>query len=293
MRLSRPGTPELSFVLKAWVFGLAIISLGFCSPARADILFVGMFRNNESLQTANGNSLSNIGSFFFSGLNSSNPNDFTAVQMGYPGPGSPQALSPTSSTTFGFQTPFLADQAAMDAAYPFGTYSFAATGTPPGLASFDYLSDTYPLSQPYLAGNTYSNLQGMNAAADFAFQFSPFTTGNVASESFIFFTIFDDTANAFVFSQNFLAPTTTGLVLPGGTLQPGHNFRYQLIFDNRVFVPSPGAEDDAQIGFDLRADGNFSTAAAVPEPASMLLFAIGALAAGWPVLRQRRARQSA
>ena len=80
----------------------------------------------------------------------------------------------------------------------------------------------------------------------------------------MFFTIFDYTANGFVFDAGFQPSTTTSLVLPANTLQPGRQYAYELIFSDRVFVPSPGAIFDAQIGFDVRTMGVFTTAVAPP-----------------------------
>jgi len=273
--------------MRASLFGLAALFVACAPSAHAGISAVNMFRNDSYLQTGNGNTLSVSGSFFSVGLMSTNPNDFSSVQLTYPGPGSPVNLSQTNPTTFAYQTGFLANQAAMDAAYPFGTYVFSASGG--ATTSFSYSGDAYPLSLPYLAGTNYSDLQGMNSAAPFAFQFSPFVTGNVADSSNIFFTIFDFTTNTFVYDQNFLPSSTTGLLLPAHTLQPGQTYGYELIFDNRLLnLPSPGAVFEAQIGFDLRGDGTFTTApAAVPEPASLLLLVPGCLLTGWFAVRQR------
>jgi hypothetical protein len=208
--------------------------------------------------------------------------------MTYPGPGSPVGLSPISSTDFRYQTPFLPNQAAMDAAYPFGTYQFNATGGSAGPAStsFNYTADHYPQSLPYLTGTDYSRLQGMNPNAPFQFHFSPFVTGTGVDDSFMFLTIFDRTTNTFAFVDSFLPPTTTGLTLAAGTLQLDHQYTYELIFSNRLLTPSPGATFDAQIGYDLRTEGNFTSA--VPEPVPLLLLVQGAACSAWVLYRRRR-----
>lgn len=259
--------------------------------ARADISFVDMFRNGEFLQTGNGNTLTPIGYFFSTRLTSTDANEFSTVQMTYPGPGSPVFLSQVGPTLWQYQTGFLPDQAAMDAAFPFGTYQYDATGGMGTLTtSFDYTQDFYPQTTPYLDGTTYAALQGMNASAPFNFLFSPYDPGMGAAEAFLFLTIFDYNLNAFVYSAGFLPPTTTGLTLPANTLQPGDNFAYELIFSNRFFTDSPGADFAAQIGYDLRTTGTFSTAApaAVPEPASVVLFGFGCFGLAGYALRRRR-----
>ncbi len=64
---------------------------------------------------------------------------------------------------------------------------------------------------------------------------------------------------------------------------------YELIFSNRVLVPSPGANFDAVIGFDLRTEGSFFTSS-VPEPASLALLLEGAAClVGLTLWRRREA----
>lgn len=277
----------MRFVLARAVLGL-MIAAGSAAPVRADISFVNMFRNDAFTQTDNGNSLSVLGSFLSLGLTSTGPNNYNTVLATYPGPASPVALVPVNPTLFAYQTGFYPTQAAMDADFPTGTYTFDATnasGT--DTASFVYASDAYPLTRPYLTGTNYTDLQGMNAGASFAFQFSPYTPHPSANAAFRFFTIFDFTANAFVYNAGFLPPATPGLTLPANTLLPGRQYAYELIFSDRVFLPSPGAAFDAQIGYDLRTSATFTTA--VPEPSLlwMVVTAIGFTACG--LLRRRQA----
>jgi hypothetical protein len=163
----------------------------------------------------------------------------------------------------------------MDAAFPFGTYQFSATnGVITDTTSYSYTSDDYSRSLPYLTGTDYSNLQGMNSSHPFTFHFSPFVTGNQANFSFIFLTIFDFTLGHFVYDAGFLPATTTSLVLPANTLAPGHSFSYELDFSNRDIVGSPGVVFPAELGFDVRTHGLFSSSS-VPEPSSALLAVLG------------------
>jgi hypothetical protein len=276
--------------LLRYVLGLVILAAGSATTAKADISFLDMGRNNAYLQTANGNSLSYTGSFFAVDLTSVNPGDYNAVQLSYPGAGSPQDLTQTGPSTFHFQTALLPSQAAMDSAYPTGTYAFqASNGSTMDTASLTYSSpDYYSQSQPYLAGTNYSGLQGVNAHAAFTFQFSPFVTGTLpaGSSSFIFLTVYDVTTNTTVYSQSFLPSTTTSVTMAANTLTPGDSYSSELIFDNRLDVPSPGAEFNAPILFDVRSDV-FFTASSVPEPASMVLFAPACAFLVWMGVRRR------
>jgi hypothetical protein len=264
----------------AGVFALLMCLCFLSSTARAGVSSLYMGRNDSWSQTGNGSMLSPIGSFFSMDLFSDNPNEFDTVQMTYPGLGSPVFLLQVGPTVFHYQTPYLANQAAMDAAYPMGTYQFAASlgGGTPTTTSLPYQSDYYPQSLPYLAGTNYHDLQGMNVHLPFTFQFSPFVTGSLPtnSASWIFLTIYDYTKGAFVFNQGFLPSTTTSLVLPANTLTPGDTFGYELIFDNRALnLPTPGTTFGGQISYDYRADGLFT--AAVPEPTTAVLLTPAAI----------------
>jgi hypothetical protein len=273
-----------------WV--LALVALFAAAPSAAgEISSVDMVRSGFATQTGNGNSTSSTGFGFDTHLYSASPGDFTAVQLTYP-PGTSVAMTMTDPSTwdYGFGLPLFADQAAMDAAFPFGTYAYDATGAPSDSTAFDYTANDYPGAQPYLAGTDFTRLQGMNPAAPFRFHFSPYATDANANFQFIFLTIFDPIANAFVPLPNsgFLSNTTTGYTLAANALQANHPYEYELIYSNRVLAASPGANFDAQIGFDLRTSAFFDTGAAVlPEPGSIALVALGLGAAA---LRRRRSR---
>ncbi len=274
----------------AAVLGLAVAA----APAEAGISFLDSFRSESSMQTADGASTTLSGYFFTTSLHSDNGGDYTGVSLAYPGPGSPVALVQQSDpTVWLYQTSLLPDQATMDAAFPTGTYTYTATnGATSDVASFDYTADDYPLSQPYLTGTSYSDLQNLNAASTVNLTFSAFNTGGNASDSFIFFQIYDLTLGAFAYDAGFLPSTATGVTVNANTLVAGHDYRYELIFSNRDQTASPGAGFNAQLGFENRTYGLFSTAAVsigVPEPSTIVMLASGALVIGASRLRRKRA----
>jgi hypothetical protein len=124
----------------------------------------------------------------------------------------------------------------------------------------------------------------MDPAAAFDVHFSTYTTGALADDSYIFFTIFDLTDSVVAFSDGFLPPTTTELTIPASTLDPNHDFNYELIYSNRVSVPNSEATFDALLSFDLRTSGTFST---VPESASAFYITLLAVILGRMAWRLR------
>ncbi len=145
------GSAQRGMSFRLVAAGLAVLALSFSSGVKAQISFINMFRSGAYTQTNNGNSLSLTGFFFTTTLFSINPGDFTTATVTYPGPGSPAAMPLSSPTTFDLSSPFFADQAAMDLAYPMGTYLYNADGPAgPDSTSFDYSADHYPQSLPFL-----------------------------------------------------------------------------------------------------------------------------------------------
>ena len=181
---------------------MAALMLGGLPAVRADILFLNSFKNISYEQTGNGNSLSLNGTFYSADLNTSIPNSYSSVTMTYPAPGSPLNIPQVSSTDYHFQTASLPDQATMDAAFPFGTYSFTAVGGTTDTASFAYAADDYSASNPFLTGTDFTSLQGMNPSAAFTMHLNPFVNGSTANSSFVFVTVFDETTSTLAFDEH-------------------------------------------------------------------------------------------
>jgi len=278
--------------LRSSGLAVTIFATAMVAPVNAaSISFVDQFKNVSNLQTGNGNTLTGNGAFYSADLNSTVPNAYTSANFVYPGPGSPATLTvvPTSPTDYHFQTPSFANKAAMDTAFPFGTYTFHGINVGTDTASYSYTADDYAQANPFLTDTDFSSLQGMNASHAFTFHLSPFVTGSTASSSFIFLTIFDFNLGTFVFNDGFLAASTTTVVLPANTLAPGHSFVYELDYSNRDIITGTGGVFSPQLGFDIRTDGTFSTSAiATPEPATAAAGLIGlALIAGLAYVRRR------
>src|SRR5262245_21352586 len=121
-----------------------------------------MYRINQYKQTGDDASIVGNGSVIQFHFTSTSDGDYDSATLSYPGPGSPVAMFPSGPSFFIYVALF-ADQATMDAEFPFGTYSYEATGASgTDIATLDYTFDAYPASLPYLTGTDFTALQGMN-----------------------------------------------------------------------------------------------------------------------------------
>ncbi len=114
--------------------------------ARAnDISFLDAYGNIVYVQNSNSSPVTPIAAFYSADLNSTVAGAYTSASFTYPGAGSPQSLTETSptSTDYHFQTGDLASLAAMQALYPFGTYTFTGVnGSSTDTAGYDYTTTT-------------------------------------------------------------------------------------------------------------------------------------------------------
>jgi hypothetical protein len=263
--------------------------MSIASPLHASLTGVDLFKNVEYTQTSGAAPTTPVG--YFAALREfmANPGDFNQANVAYPGPASPQNLTLSNPTVFLFQTPFLPSQSAIDAAYPFGTYTYTAinTGTSNTQStSITYTTDAYTANIPALTAGTFNALQGMNAGSSFTLNFNSFTPNPSASVGETFLTIFGSS-----FGTTGLPNTATSLVLPANTLAPGTTYTYEVDFSDRISGNNNGVP--TTIGFDVRTDGTFTTASASPEPGSLVLAALGVAALAFGIRKRAVARQSA
>ncbi len=166
----------------------------------------------------------------------------------------------------------LASAGDLDAAYPAGTYTFTATaGTlAPSSGSIDFPESAqlgYSATVPYLTGNSFSSLQGMDSTANLTLTFDGFIGGTFANQVVTFFTVFDNTSGDVVFTENGSPSVFTASTIPGGVLLPDHAYAYSVTFSDRIVGTGLFGNDSAVTlaAFDLATSGFFQTAA-VPEP---------------------------
>lgn len=258
------------------VFAVAIVCLTAFSMQAAGIQEVDIFKNSLYNQTTGAAPASP--SFFFADLEltSQNAGDFTSVSVAYPGPGSPTSLPQVSPTFFSY-SPSFATQTAMNAAVPFGSYLFTANNSGTAFtqtATLNYTTDAFTTAIPALTAASFNALNGLNPTNALAIGFNSFTPNASATEGFTFFSISDGSGT--VFTDEFLAPNTTSLLLPAGTLAPNTTYTFELDFSDRIDGTDPGGVPTF-VGSDVRTDGNFTTGLVTPEPATVVLAACGLL----------------
>ena len=276
----------------------ALLALSASPGALAQgISYTNMFLNVGFTQTANGNNLVDDGAFFSTSAVADGSIPFSDASVSYPGPASPLSLTTSDGTNFGFQSYAYASKAAMDADFPQGDYVFTLqpvdTTQPPSTATLTLAADHYaPSGAPYLTGNSYSALQGMNAAQPITLSVSAFQTDNAAVASFVFLTVYDYTSSQWAYISPAMNASTTSLMLPANTLMAGHNYGYELDYSTRITPDSSGGDFASQIGYEMRTNGQFATAAAVPEPAVWLMLACGMGLLAWRKGADRRGAES-
>ena len=104
--------------------------------------------------------------YFDSWVNATSPADFSSVILNG-APGGPETLLPGFNTwIFEYETSTKLD---LDTAFPNQAYIISTSGGNLGTfnENISFGSDSYPTQAPYLTGNTFNNLQGMDSSQDF------------------------------------------------------------------------------------------------------------------------------
>jgi hypothetical protein len=273
MRVISTWTP---FVAAGFAVALA------AAPAHAQLNNVFTFRNLTNVQSgAGGSVLTPDSPFFNAGVSMANPGDFDSVTL--TSPNGTEPLAPTSPTSFGIG-PSFPDQAAMDAAYPFGDYVFTATNSVTSAAQTEtlhYTADAYAGDTPALDGASFDALQGLHTSHGLlTIDFNAQSPSPLATSSFTFFTIFGSNQGC-----GFLSPSAASCVIDPHALARGQTYTYELDFSDRVESSPNGTLNG--VDFDVRTDGSFTTSA-VPEPAAWAIMLIGLAAIGSVVRTRRR-----
>jgi hypothetical protein len=267
------------------VIAASLLVLMPLASAQAGIVGVNIFNNISYNQTSALPPAVPAGYYFQMGINIAADTDFDSASVTYPGSGSPLALTKYTNVCaacaeyFGGSL-FYTNRSGLQAAYPFGTYTFTANNSITGTsqtAPLVYSQDLFTSTIPALDAASYTALQGMDSSQTISIAFNTQVANPLAPTQFTFFTIYDLVDNSVAFSASFLNPSISSLSLNGMTLQANRNYSYELIFDNRTLSAfDPVSRTFSEQSFGARTNGRFRTAAAVvPEPASITLFGAG------------------
>lgn len=220
------------------------------------------------------------------------PTDFTGVSVTYPGAVTPIDLtySPrlNSNGTYSgisFGQGFVS-VAAMNAAFPFGTYSFTGTNANTGATqTADAIHDFnhWPSAAPALTIASYSQIQGMDAGLAMMFSFNgftadgfnPFNSARADPSAILFIATADGTP--IYQSAPMSNPNGINYLLPSNTLLPGGDYQYYIIFSNIVHCGGvqacgTGMSPGFVLEFDMITYGSFTTSAAVTSPQTLVNF---------------------
>jgi hypothetical protein len=288
---------HLSFVERTTILLMMSGGLGISgatSAVAADPTAGNIYDNASYDQTSNSQPSAAVGYFFDIGTFFGVPGDYTSATATYPGPSSPLSLPAVSTTEFNYGSSLYSTLAGLHADFPFGTYTIAATG-PAGTSTttIDYKADDFDSAVPYLTN--FSSLAGLNPLHSFTVDFNSFTPNPSVSEGFTFFTVYNFNTGVPVYSQGFLSPSATSVVIPGDVLSPGTKYSFELDFSDRLNgAYDPIGNSFSEPGFDLRTDGSFTTRASVPEPSTWAMMLLGFAGLGFVGYRRaQRGRASA
>ena len=265
-------------------FNASVVLLGLMSALRCSADLTEFDVDFDEVLNQTGPSVTSLDGYFFDSRGEmASAGNFNGGTLTYPGAGSPQsyAVNPSLATELNFQTGFFPSLSALALAFPFGVYTINATNSGnPSLNRSDsvtYSANFYTATTPLLNAATYGGLQGLQTSNPFNIVFPSFTPALGTDAAFTFFTITNANTGAVVFSQNFLSPTTAGVLLPANTLSPGALYDYDLDYSD--LIEATGSTAPTNQLFDVRTEGSFTTASAspVPEPHVTAFVALGVL----------------
>ncbi len=272
---------------------LAVVALSGV-PARADLTGFDSYGNLQYSQTTNNTQpMGTPLAFYASRLFYDTAGDITSG-TGTSG-GNALIYTPQAGNFALAQTDYITPDQLNSYLTPNSNLAFNITGG--NLAGLSGSSPAYgptlfPSAVPYLTGDSYNQLQGLNVAQDATITFNGYTPVAGANESDIFITITNATTGAVAFSAIFTDPSTMSAFLAANTLDAGTTYNLEVDYSSRLNSTGTfdGNDTPFTAGYDVRTEISFTTA--VPEPSSLILTSLGVVS-GVLVARRRRIRPSA
>jgi hypothetical protein len=283
---------------------IAIMGATLCSagagPVFAGLITVDLGKNLQLTQVDASGDFANPTDYFAARAFYQNAGDYDSATLTWPGPASPVSMSnvpgtftflngATAAGYFISQSASYGTQAALDAAYPQGSYEYdlddSTNTNPPASSTIQYTSDLYPANQPTLTAASFNSLQGLNttqaASVSFgALQDNSAFNATAGDSDYIFLDVFTAGFGSDVYSTFVQSPgSLNSLLIPANTLTPGTSYSLVLDFDNRIGGSDVNGVSQFQL-FDVKTEVDFTTAAAVssPEPAGLALAGLGLVA---------------
>jgi hypothetical protein len=259
----------------------AVLAISATTTASADTVNTisgYIFNNDVYTQTSNTQPASQSSSFFSVGADQSPAGTYNTATATVPG-GATQNLPANGTSNFNqnFSTSF-----------GFGNYTIAASNnTATATSIVPYSADYFTTAVPYLTN--FASLSGLDPTKSFTATFNSFAPNPnpAVSEGYTFFTIYNSLGNV-VFTDGFLNPSTTSVVLAANTLLANNNYTFELDFSDRVDGYDFVNQNYTEQGFDVRTDGAFTTGVgAVPEPSTWAMMLLGFAGVGFMAYRRK------
>jgi hypothetical protein len=262
--------------MKRRIVCLAILFHAAGQAEAGTVVFYSVFKNIAYTQTGNAQPTTPSSFFVNGGVFSNLANDLTSGSVTNNSSAASFNMSVANPNTLSYGG-FESSLAAMNAAFPDGsTDQFSVTSTSQGTLS-DSLpqpaSSLFTSNIPYLTN--FNGLKGMNPNGAFTVHFPSTQPVGVTNDSNIYFSVFG------AIGSGGLPNSATSFVIPAHTLLPNTTYTFELDYSNRLDTPATGnfSGGTGIAGYDVRTDGTFTTGpASVPEPASIALFALVAVA---------------
>lgn len=270
-------TWKMTSLMRCRAFGLAIAmgSLSFFSvsavravqPLSYQISRSGFFTQNSTAAPVTAD-------YYEWGVDvDQNPSAFDSGTITYP---LSQSVNLNVSPTFMSAGAIEGSLSSLNTNYPTGAYTLTvhdSTNTNPDEAlTANYNQDAYT-NVPAVTGATYSALAGLDPSQPFTVNFSPLAV-NGAAASFsggILLSIYDASNNYVV--DTFPASSAISYLIPANTLSPTTAYTLFINFSDGIYDSS--ADGNIIQSFQTGTSVPFTTGS-VPEPASLVLFGVGA-----------------
>jgi hypothetical protein len=286
-------------VVKSFYAGLAAaVLLCGSSVARAGILIAEVHKSfgyrqvDATLVTENWPGMATVSVTLLPEV----PGDFDSATYTLPGSSTPASMTKVGpGVAFFGPTPFTTPEAALDAAYPSGIYTFTASNAATSATQtvhVAYDQSLPPAAIPRIDADAYLALQHLNPTTGFTLHFNAFAPDPTVNFSETGLFIVDLTGGPYIqLVHEYLPASSTSFSFAANTFTAGHRYLGDLAF----FQGFEGVEGDALTNGLVSRQTNFYFAVpddvplAVPEPGTWMMTLMGFGALGARIRTRRKA----